>query len=68
MNTPNGRASISQLYLYNLKLSYIIKSIKTQNNFIGLPNYVREMEIDSFVKDMIEIYKIQGKLPPFDAL
>ncbi|QOE32234.1 hypothetical protein RCIP0023_00287 [Klebsiella phage RCIP0023] len=68
MNSPNGRASISQLYLYNLKLSYIIKSIKTQNNFIGLPNYVREMEIDSFVKDMIEIYKIQGKLPPFDAL
>ena len=68
VNSPNGRASISQLYLYNLKLSYIIKSIKTKNNFIGLPNYVREMEIDSFVKDMIEIYKIQGKLPPFDAL
>lgn len=63
MKSPMNLASISQRYLYNLKLSYIIKTVKTQNNFIGVPNYVREIEIDSFVKDMIAIYKIQGKLP-----
>ncbi|BEH88189.1 hypothetical protein [Klebsiella phage phiKp_21] len=63
MNSPNGRASRTQVHMFYINLSYIIKAGK--NTKFKLYINVMERDLDQFSKYMIEIYKIQGKLPPF---
>ena len=63
MNSPNDRASRTQVHMFYINLSYIIKAGK--NTKFKLYIDLKERELDQFSKCIIEIYKIQGKLPPF---
>ena len=63
VNNPNDRVSRIQVHMYYINLSYIINA--GRNTKFKLYIDAKERDLEQFSKYMIEIYKIQGKLPPF---